>query len=230
MVLQHVECEHLGVLERLLTEQGVTYRYVKLYEGESIPDLEPYSGIIILGGPMNVYEEREYPFLQHEDTLIKTALKRGTPLLGVCLGAQLIAKAAGSRVYRGNQKEIGWHTLYLTAEGRLNRLFRGVEPQVTVFQWHGDTFDIPEGGVRLARSSLFPNQAFLVGAAAYALQFHVEVSAEMVRDWTEIYRDELASLSDAIDQEMLLRDLDRLVGALNLSAACICDNFVRLLR
>lgn len=230
MVLQHVECEHLGVFEGLLIQRDVSYRYVKLYEGESIPDLGPYSGVVLLGGPMNVYEEKEYPFLRQEDSLIKSALRRGMPLLGVCLGAQLIAKAAGARVYRGRQKEIGWYTLYLTPEAGLDRLFSGLNAEMTVFQWHGDTFDIPEGGVRLAGSSLFPNQAFLVGAAAYGLQFHVEVSAEMVRDWTERYGDELAALSGSVDPEDLLRDVDRLVAGLNVNASRVCENFVRLLK
>ncbi|MCL4435814.1 MAG: type 1 glutamine amidotransferase [Thaumarchaeota archaeon] len=225
-----MDCEHLGVLEELLMQRSVAYKYVKLFEGESIPDLEPYSGVILLGGPMNVYEEKEYPFLRHEDRLIKSALKRGTPLLGICLGAQLIAKAAGARVYRGREKEIGWYTLYLTPEARLDRLFRGFEAQMTVFQWHGDTFDVPEGGVRLAGSSLFTNQAFLIGAATYALQFHLEVSAEMIREWAECYRDDLVSLNGTVDREALLRDADRLVGALNLNASQVCENFTGLLR
>ncbi len=230
MVLQHVDCEHLGVLEGLLTQRDVDYRYVKLYEGENIPDVELYSGVVLLGGPMNVYEEKEYPFLQPENVLIKLALKRSIPLLGICLGAQLIAKAAGAKVYRGHRKEIGWYTIYLTPEARLDRLFRGLNAEMTVFQWHGDTFDIPEGSVRLAGSSLFPNQAFLVGSVAYALQFHLEVTAEMIRDWTERYRDELSELGEIVERRALLKDVDMLVRGLNANASRVCENFVRLLK
>ncbi len=229
MVLQHEECEHLGVLSTLLSRHNVTYRYVKLYEGESIPDLKSYSGVVILGGPMNVYEEDDYPFLRAEDSLIKEALKNRRPTLGLCLGAQLMAKAAGAKVYPGARKEVGWYTVDLTDKGRSDGVFRGLEAGFAVFQWHGDTFDIPVGGVRLAGSAMFRNQAFSIGAVGYAIQFHLEVTYQMVSDWMKRYEDELASLKGEVDPEAVLRDSERLIPALNRRAAVLCSNFVGLL-
>ncbi len=229
MVLQHEKCEHLGVLNDLLSQHSVTCRYVKLYEGENIPEIKEYSGIIVLGGPMNVYEEEEYPFLRAEDSLIKEALKRRKPTLGICLGAQLIAKAAGAKVFHGVRKEIGWYPIRLTEEGRADKVFRGLEEQFAVFQWHGDTFDIPAGGVRLAGSTMFQNQAFSIEARGYALQFHLEVTYQMVSDWMKRYEDELASLKGEVDPEGMLRDSEKYIQALNRRASILCSNFVRLL-
>ena len=229
IVLQHEECEHLGVLADHLALYGVDYKYVKLHESESIPDSGNYSGIIILGGPMSVYDEKEYPFLKQEDSLIKSELKLGTPLLGICLGAQLIAKAAGAKVTHGKHKEIGWYPLHLTAEGRMDKIFYGLKERMTVFQWHGDTFDIPKDSIRLASSDIFPNQAFLIGTTAYALQFHLEVSISMIENWMKRYHDELSSLKGEIDAGRIHKDSKKLIKALNLNASYLCENFIRLL-
>lgn len=229
MVLQHEECEHLGVLSELLSHHNVTYQYVKLYEGESIPELKDYSGIILLGGPMNVYEEDDYSFLKAEDSLIRGALKSGKPTLGICLGAQLIAKATGARVYHGLRKEVGWYSVYLTEEGRQDRVFKGLEARFTVFQWHGDTFDIPDGGVRLAGSEAILNQAFSIGGIGYALQFHLEVTYQMILEWVNRYEDEVISLKGELDPEAMLKESEIHIQALNRRASILCSNFVNLL-
>ncbi len=157
LVLQHKACEPLGYFESALD-----YEYFRLYDGEFPEGLQGYSGLIIMGGPMNVYEEEKYPFLKDEDLLIKEALKTGMPTLGICLGAQLIVKAAGAKVWKGREKEIGWYEVGLTKEGERDRIFGMFEDRFTVFHWHGDTFDLPEGAVLLARSGLY-NQAFRIG-------------------------------------------------------------------
>jgi GMP synthase-like glutamine amidotransferase len=139
-----------------------------------------------------------------EDLLIKKAISRGVPVLGICLGAQLIAKAGGAKVWKGSKKEIGWYPVRLTKEGRDDPLFKGFGEMLTVFQWHGDTFDLPEGGVLLAKNDIY-NQAFKLGSA-YALQFHLEVTGEMISQWLTVYKDEVESMGGLIDVDVILRE------------------------
>ena len=132
---------------------------------------------------MNVDETARYPFLADEVNWIRQAIAAELPVLGVCLGSQLLAKALGSRVYANRIKEIGWYEIELTAAARGDALFGGCRPQETVFQWHGDTFDLPPRAVQLARGAECENQAFRFGSTAYGLQFHVEVTPEIVANW-----------------------------------------------
>ena len=192
--------------------------------------MNDYSAIIILGGPMNVYEERKYPFLKKENSSIKEALKINKPMLGICLGAQIIARAAGAKVYPAKRKEIGWFTLNLTTGGIENDVFRGLERQFTVFQWHGDTFDIPSGSIRLAKSNLFPNQAFSIGKTTYALQFHLEVTKKMILEWVNRYEDELVTLKEEVDPDEMLKSSEHHIQPLNNHAFLLFSNFLHLIR
>lgn len=227
LVLQQEECEHLGVFSQVFDEKNIEYEYVELFNDASVPhSLEGYTALIILGGPMNVYEEDKYLFLRDEDLLIKEALKKGLPTLGICLGSQLIPKAAESRVYKGQRKEIGWYEVGLTKEGKRDKIFSMFEDQFTVFQWHGDTFDLPKGAVLLAKSDLY-NQAFRIGNA-YALQFHLEVTEEMIKGWIKKYQEELQSLEGVIDPEKILEDTKKNISALNQSAVEFITRFLTL--
>jgi len=230
LVFQNEECEHLGVFSKILNENNISYQYIKLYEEEEIPNLNDYSAIIILGGPMNVYEERKYPFLKKENSSIKEALKINKPMLGICLGAQIIARAAGAKVYPAKRKEIGWFTLNLTTGGIENDVFRGLERQFTVFQWHGDTFDIPSGSIKLAKSNLFPNQAFSIGKTIYALQFHLEVTKKMILEWVNRYEDELVTLKEEVDPDEMLKSSEHHIQPLNNHAFLLFSNFLHLIR
>jgi GMP synthase-like glutamine amidotransferase len=229
-VFQNEECEHLGVFSKILNENNISYQYIKLYEEEEIPNLNDYSAIIILGGPMNVYEERKYPFLKKENSSIKEALKINKPMLGICLGAQIIARAAGAKVYPAKRKEIGWFTLNLTTGGIENDVFRGLERQFTVFQWHGDTFDIPSGSIKLAKSNLFPNQAFSIGKTIYALQFHLEVTKKMILEWVNRYEAELVTLKEEVDPDEMLKSSEHHIQPLNNHAFLLFSNFLHLIR
>lgn len=206
LIFKHVPFEGPGTLTEPLKALGIKYREVNLYEGGAPKNLEGCGGLIIMGGPMNVYEETEYPFLKDEDMLIKEALSKKLPMIGVCLGAQLMAKAAGARVTKGKKKEIGWYPLHLTNEATADPAFKVMPEEIEVFQWHGDTFEIPKGAVRLASSELFPNQAFRIGENAYAFQFHIEVTEAIIKEWIEINGTELEGVRDYIDSKKVLAE------------------------
>jgi GMP synthase-like glutamine amidotransferase len=139
---------------------------------------------------MNVYEEDRYPFLIEEDLFIKEAIQRGKSILGICLGAQLIAKALGAKVFKAPVKEIGWYDVSLTRIGSIDPFFSHLPRTFSVFQWHGDTFEIPHSAILIATSSLVPHQAFRYGDNAYGLQFHLEVTQDIIREWMESYAEE----------------------------------------
>lgn len=184
LVFQHVPWEILGVLDPLLRDAGFRIRYLNFGRNpEARPRVERYHGLIVLGGPMNCDDTDRYPHLQVESDAIAQAIDLGRPVLGICLGAQLIARALGARVVRNPEKEIGWYRLQATAAGRGDPLFGTLGERETVFQWHGDRFEIPDQAVHLARSPACPNQAFRYGENVYALQFHLEVDAAMIHRW-----------------------------------------------
>ncbi len=183
-VLQHVPHETLGAIEPQWAEVGLECRHVELFRRPP-ETLDPggSSGLVVMGGPMNVDEVDRYPFLRAEVGWIREAVEAEIPVLGVCLGAQLLAKALGAAVYPNRVKEIGWYEIELTPEAASDPLFEGCSPRQTVFQWHGDTFDLPTGAVHLATSALCRHQAFRYGPSAYGLQFHAEMTAALVDDW-----------------------------------------------
>jgi len=179
-VLQHASFEGLGNMESWLRERDAQVSFSHLYESPTLPDLSEPDDIdllIALGGPMSVNDEATLPWLAREKRLIASAIDRGIGVLGICLGAQLIAAAKGARVYPADEKEIGWHvvsgTACETSEFRLPK-------QAEVFHWHGETFDLPAQAVNLARSASCTNQAFQLGSRVIGLQFHLEVTRESV--------------------------------------------------
>ena len=225
LVLQHIECEDLGTIANAMSQRGIGYKYVRLFDGEPVPyDPGNYSGMIILGGPMNVYEEDKFPYLKDEDILIKKAVKNDMPVLGICLGGQLIAKATGAKVKKGTKKEIGWYDLKLTKDSRQDKVFNPLPGTIKVFQWHGDTFDIPDGAVHLAGSELFSNQAYRVGSSIYGLQFHLEVTQEMINRWISEYEEELSTL-DYINAGRIISDTPVYIDNLNRCAELFFDKF-----
>lgn len=194
LVVRHIAIEGPGLLTELMQRAGWTLDLRAMDVGDELPrDPGDYQAVVVLGGPMNVYEEHLYPYLKPLDRLLKEAMAREMPVLGICLGAQLMAKALGAAVTKNPVKEIGWYTVTLTDAGRSDPLFAGLEPSLPVFHWHGDTFAIPAGAVHLARAPSCPAQAFRYGRAAYAFQFHLEVTADMVAEWTAAYAPELAA-------------------------------------
>lgn len=178
--IQHLAFEDLGSLEDVFYQLGFRIRYFEAGMDDLSKALQ-YEGLtIILGGPIGVYETDDYPFLKQEIDLLKVRLENHLPTLGICLGAQLIAYALGSRVYAGHAKEIGWSTLdirYAT-----NNILAALA-NVPVLHWHGDTFDLPHDATLLASSNVYSNQAFQLGSNILALQFHLEVSSDSLEKW-----------------------------------------------
>lgn len=182
-VLLHAATEGPGSLGRFLQAAGAELEILRLFDGDPVPaSPSGYAALVSMGGPMNVDDEGTFPFLAAETKLLGAALRGGVPILGICLGAQMVAKAAGARVGRSPEKEVGWGTIRLTAAATRDPLLGSLPETLEVLQWHEDMFDIPEGGVLLARSTACPHQAFRLGSA-WGFQFHVEATAAMLAEW-----------------------------------------------
>ena len=182
LVFRHGDSGPAGYLADALEARGIEWRYVDLWSStESDLLVEHAQALVVLGGPMSVNDS--LPWLRQEENYIIRAISSGVPVLGVCLGAQLLAKCLGARVTAMGQKEIGWYPVEFTGSGMADPLFAGLEREETVFQWHGDTFELPSGAERLAGSALCPNQAFRCGSSLYGVQFHPEVTPEIIAAW-----------------------------------------------
>jgi GMP synthase (glutamine-hydrolysing) len=231
LVFQHVPHEELGTLNILLRAAGFEIHTVKFWRVGTPANLEGFAALIVLGGPMGVYEADRYPYLAAETELIETAVKNDLPLMGICLGSQLIANALGARVYPSGIKEIGWYDLMPTADAGNDPLLRHLNATEKVFQWHGDTFDLPNGAVHLASSPLCPNQAFRYGRNAYALQFHLEVDSKMIDTWLDVpqNRDEIAGLHGEVDPTIIRDQTMRHIGRLENLSRSVFGDFIRLL-
>ncbi|NOZ24726.1 MAG: GMP synthase [Nitrospirae bacterium] len=189
LIVKNIPMEGPGTIEDFLREKGIPYTIAELSKGEQVADTADYSHLVVMGGPMAVYEMDRYPYLGYEADLIGRFINEKKAVLGVCLGAQMVAHCLGARVYAGDVKEIGWYEVDITPEGMADEVFSSIavdgRPVAEVFQWHGDTFDLPEGAVRIASSSAYPNQAFRYGSRIYALQFHIEVTPAILKEWFE---------------------------------------------
>lgn len=187
LIIQNVTSEGPGTIADHLRATNKPSTLIDLQQGHALPDITPFTHVVILGGPMAVYEMDTAPYLRDEARLIEKAIKAGKHVLGVCLGAQMLAHVLGGRVYPGAQKEIGWYDVALTEEGMKDRCMAALAVEggktAQVFQWHGDTFDLPPACVHLASSALYPNQAFRYSDRVYALQFHIEVTPGIVSGW-----------------------------------------------
>ncbi len=216
LAIQHSPKEPMGYIEEVLEDLGVNYEYVKVYETNEVP-VKFATHIIIMGGPMGAYEDDKYPFLSQEKDLIREALKSKIPILGVCLGAQLIASALNCKVYP-YKRELGWFEVEKVEE---DEVVRGLPNRMVVFQWHNDTFDLPNGAKLLYAGREVRNQAFRVGKAI-GLQFHLEMTKELIKDWLE---DE--DLSEE-EKRRIVEDCERFLKDLNENCRKLIENFLRL--
>ena len=185
LVLQHTACEPPAAFEDELRSRGLDLVRVELDEGERLPDWRDFAATIIMGGPMGAYEEEAHPWLVEEKRQIGEAARAGHPIWGVCLGAQLLAGALGARVYPGEEAEVGLLDVELTAAGADDPVFGGAPGSFPTLQWHGDSFDLPDGATLLASSPAYAQQAFCYDRA-YGLQFHLEVTPELAAEWGDV--------------------------------------------
>lgn len=184
LAFRHVPFEGIGRIAPLLEQCGIGCDYADLYrEGVATPDITAYDGLIFLGGPMSANDP--LPYLDRERALVAQAAERQQPLLGICLGSQLIARSLGAEVHRNPVTEIGWFDIHFSRAAADDAVFQGIRGPETVFHWHSDTWELPPGAVRLAGSKSCENQAFRAGRNIYGLQFHLEVTPAMIADWME---------------------------------------------
>ncbi len=177
---QHVPFETPAAITNWIVAHGFSLTTTHLYLNEPVPPLNGIDWLLVMGGPMNIYEEDQYNWLAAEKQFIKSAIAGGKVVIGICLGAQLIADALGAKVYKNEDKEIGWWQVELT-EDALQNEWGNIFPEVfTVYQWHGDTFDIPDGCIHIIESAVCQNQAFTKNNLVYAFQFHLEMTTESI--------------------------------------------------
>jgi GMP synthase (glutamine-hydrolysing) len=210
IAIRHVSFEDAGTLEPVLKDRGIDLSYLEA----GVDDLTPAKDtdlLVVLGGPIGIYEVDRYPFLTHELAVIEAAVKKGVPVIGICLGCQALAAALAARVYPGKQKELGWDEMTLTAEGKSSPL--GAIEGVRVLNWHGDTFDLPVGATRLASTAITPNQAFTYGSKVLALQFHVELPQRDMERWLIGHTLELST--SKVDLAKMRADTARFAPAAN---------------
>lgn len=192
LIIKNIFSEGPGTIEDFLRKEDIPFSIVEVGSGEIPPPLERFDTLVVMGGPIGVYEMDRYPHLIIASRIIREAINRDMRVLGICLGAQMIAYCLGAKVYPGPEKETGWCHIELTGDGLKDPLMRklAIHPRVgdfwrrfKVFQWHGDTFDFPLGAVLLARSEQYKNQAFRYGDNIYGFQFHIEVTKDMLFEW-----------------------------------------------
>lgn len=207
LVLQHIACEPPGAYEDVLCERGVSIERVEVDAGEPIPDWRGFDAIVAMGGPMSVNDPLDW--LAAEKLMVAEAVRAGTPFFGACLGAQLLAASLGAAVYPGPAPEVGMLPVTLSDAALADPVFAGLPRQLLTLQWHGETFDLPEGAVALASSAAYANQAFRWGRRAYAIQFHLEVSTQMACEWAEVpaYEESLEDTLGPGSFPALLREL-----------------------
>jgi GMP synthase (glutamine-hydrolysing) len=193
LVFQHDPFQDLGYFAEVLERHRTDYRVVRMFHGENPAEhWERVRALIVLGGPMSAEDEECYPFLRWEKRIIRAAIDESIPILGVSLGAQLIAAALGAAVFQGRVREIGWNPISITPHGQVDSLLGYLPECATVFQWHGDGFDLPPGAIRLASSVHYETQAFRLRKNIYGLQFHLEVTPVMIGRWLEERSKDLA--------------------------------------
>lgn len=222
LAIRHVKIEHLGLIESYLKLKNFKIDYVDTAEGQVLKEpLENYNLVVVLGGYMGAYEDNLYPFLSYEFKIMEEALKKDIPLLGICLGCQMLAKVLGEKVYKGEKgKEIGFFDIEKVSD---NPLFSNFPKTFKAFQWHGDTFDLPKGAERVFKNENYENQGFVYNKAV-GFQFHIEVDENMINQWVETYKKEI--LEENINPDRIISDAKNCIPQLKELLFKFLDKFV----
>ena len=227
--IKHIDIEGPGTFGDFLKRKDIPFKIIDLGAKEKLPKLtKDVAAIVVLGGPMNVYEEDKYSFLKDEDRFIKDIIAKKIPFMGICLGSQLLSKAAGSTVTKSPVKEVGFFDVELTKDGKVDPLFKGLENKINIYHWHGDMFNIPSGGKLLATANGCPHQAFKVGPYAYGLQFHVEITDVSINEWATEYIKDHAELKTKMEKMMM--DYYAKRKEFNSTAEQIYTNFLKIIK
>jgi GMP synthase (glutamine-hydrolysing) len=224
---QHIPSETLGIIEDCLAASGLYPLYIRTFEGQPVPkEMGSAAGLIIMGGPMGVYEQDRFPFLADEIRLIEQALKESKPILGICLGSQLIASALGARVIKGNHKEIGWHEIFLDKFAADDPLLKDEPSSFTAYHWHGDIFELPQGTVPLASSNLTECQGFRHVQNTYGFLFHMEITAKIIRRMVDTFREEI--IKEGLDENLVKSGIQTYLPKLQSIGMNVFNRWVQL--
>jgi len=229
LVLQHLEIEPPALIGDCLRKEGHTLETVHIHKRDTIPDdLTGYTGLIVMGGPASANDTT--PFIEKEVSLLQKAIAQDFPVLGICLGAQLLAKAAGAEILPSPERELGWYRLLSMPDGKTDALFSSLSAEgLDVFQWHGETFSLPDDATPLASCPNVPNQAFRLGSCQYGLQFHVEINAAIVRQWIDAGESERVHLREE-GIRSILRGTEQCLPAMQSFCDVMCNNWLKLAR
>lgn len=228
-ILRHIECEGPGYLEKTLEKHHIPTTLIALDRGDNIPkDTGDTSGLIIMGGPMSVNDNDEW--IKNETLLIRKAIDQGLPVLGHCLGGQFIAKALGAKITQNPTKEIGWLPVYADKLDTSNNWLSGFQQPQFVFNWHGETFELPKGAELLLSSKDCTNQAFQYKENVYAFQCHIEMTRDMIDEWSTLYADEISTPSDTIQSKSdMMQSTEQHIKNLNRLADCVYEDWIQYL-
>jgi GMP synthase-like glutamine amidotransferase len=205
--LQHVHFETPGYVEAWIKQKGHSISFTHFFNDGHLPSLNDFDAMTIMGGPMSVHDENDFPWLQKEKEFIGRAIKANKKILGICLGAQLIASVLEAKVYNNKEKEIGFMPVHFTENAWQNKLFKDCKPEEMVLHWHGETFDLPEGAILLASTETCTNQAYSVGNNILGLQFHLEVTHEILKNMVKYEGHELVPAAFIHSGERILKEL-----------------------
>jgi GMP synthase-like glutamine amidotransferase len=226
--IQHVPFEHPGYLIDWADQRGFSYNITHIYESTSLPSLNEFDVLVIMGGPMGTYEDDKYEWMKTEKQFIKTAIDADKKVLGICLGCQLIANVLGSNVYPHTQKEIGWWPIKKTDAGKVHPLTKSLPDEIITFHWHGDTFELPRGSIHLFYSEACDQQGFLYKNNVAALQFHVEVKDDLLHNMTEHDKAELVPAKYIQSEETINQLLPLNIANQHQYICSFADAFVKL--